>query len=65
MIVFRMLSVLILAGLLVACGQRGPLYLPENSPPRAASQDGEDLLEEALEDEDDVHSGSFEDGLQN
>jgi predicted small lipoprotein YifL len=54
-----------LAGLLVACGQRGPLYLPEDSPPAATSQDDGNELEEDPEHEDEVHSGSFEDGQPN
>ena len=69
MTVFRMLGVLLLAGalasVLVACGQRGPLYLPEDSAPPAATRDGGEQLEEDPEEEDDgdeVHSGSFEDG---
>jgi predicted small lipoprotein YifL len=65
MTIFRMLCVLMLAGLLVACGQRGPLYLPEDSPPAATSQDDGNELEEDPEHEDEVHSGSFEDGQPN
>ncbi len=74
MTVYRMLCVLVLAGalasVLVACGQRGPLYLPEDARPPATSQDGgiepeaepEMEGEEEPQNEDEVHSGSFEGG---
>lgn len=46
----RLIFLLSMTCLLAACGQRGPLYLPE----------APDELETELEDEDVVHDGSFE-----
>jgi predicted small lipoprotein YifL len=51
--VIRFISALLYCILLTACGQSGPLTLPDQSPPPAASQDGEpipDTIPEAVAD---------------
>lgn len=66
----RLIFLLILTSLLLACGQRGPLYLPEEAAEPAASQQAPDELEEDDEadsaadqkHDDEVHGGGFEDG---
>jgi len=48
-----MLPLVLCVLLLAACGQTGPLTLPDQSPPPAASQDGEpvqDAIPEAVPD---------------
>jgi len=48
-----MLPLVLCILLLAACGQSGPLTLPDQSPPPAASQDGEpvpDVIPEAVPD---------------
>ncbi|HKX55144.1 MAG TPA: lipoprotein [Xanthomonadales bacterium] len=62
----RLTLLLILISLLAACGQRGPLYLPEEAAEPAASQQApaepEEDDEADNEDDDKVHGGGFEDG---
>jgi len=43
--VIRLISALLCCFLLAACGQSGPLTLPDQSPPPAASPDGEPVPE--------------------
>jgi predicted small lipoprotein YifL len=49
-----------LACLLLACGQRGPLYLPEETAAPAASQAAPDEQDAESEDADVVREGGFE-----
>jgi predicted small lipoprotein YifL len=56
--------VLLLTALLAGCGQRGPLYLPDEAPPGAnTGQVASDVdpLEEELEEEDELEGGNLED----
>jgi predicted small lipoprotein YifL len=66
----RLIFLLTVTCLLLACGQRGPLYLPEKTAEAAASQQTPDESEEDDEadsatdqkHDDKVHGGGFEDG---
>ena len=62
----RLIFLLTLISLLLACGQRGPLFLPEETAAPAADQQTPEELNEDDEvdsaDDDKVHGGGFEDG---
>jgi predicted small lipoprotein YifL len=61
------LALLLLASLL-ACGQRGPLYLPDESARPASpatAAPATDPLEETLEEEDDLQGGDLRDEQAN
>jgi len=50
--------------LLAGCGQRGPLYLPDEPPPASSTGQASgpvDPLEEELEEEDDLEGGNLQD----
>jgi len=63
---------LLMSPLLAGCGQRGPLYLPDEPPPAsapAAASSPQDTLEKELDEEDDLDNGnlksdSFEDDTE-
>jgi len=51
MTLYRLIFLLTLACLLLACGQRGPLYLPEETAAPAASEAAPDKPANGLENE--------------
>ena len=67
----RLIFPLAMTCLLAACGQRGPLFLPEDSAAPVASQQNPDAQAEDAEDDgdadqkddDQVHGGGFENPL--
>lgn len=71
----RLIFLLTMMYLLVACGQRGPLFLPDENAAPIASQPVPDELKTEREadvdvdvdvdDEDILHEGSFEDEPEN
>jgi predicted small lipoprotein YifL len=60
MILCRLIFMMTLICLLAACGQRGPLYLPEETAPPAATQPSAEKQEAEPEDDDTLHGGGFE-----
>lgn len=55
---------LLFAIVLAGCGQRGPLYLPDEPPPASSANQASgpgDTLEQELEEDDDLEEGNLED----
>jgi len=61
----RLAAIALLFSILLAgCGQRGPLYLPDEPPPASSTSQASspvDPLEEDVEEEDDLEGGNLQD----
>jgi len=54
------LQALLLAMFVAACGQRGPLYLPDETAAPAQTLPPQDALETELDEEDDLRDGNLQ-----
>lgn len=59
-ILLTILLALLLAIVVTACGQRGPLYLPDETAVPNQAPRSEDALEAELDEEDDLRDGNLQ-----